>query len=450
MRSITFSFRNGNLPGRLMVLLLLLNPFFARAQDSLAVKTDDLFDLSLEELLNIQITELDRKLNIYGYINTNAEKQFNFPSVADDGTTVKEDDPFTWVPVKAFHLYGSAYLSEKIDILFNIAYANDVLEIRNAWGNFKVKNVFQLRVGKMYRRFGLYNERLDQIPTFTGIEPPEIFDTDHLFVTRTTNFMIHGNWNVRHVNFQYSLSTENGEGGEAKGVVPMGWDFRIKSDKQSLVLGTSGFMSSINSNNTTSTVEFGEGPPNGGVLPWMDGDNFILTGLFLEKQLGKLNIQAEYWMAKHDALRNPENVLVMVNDAGINEQQRENFLGDNASKANADLTTDDVVVGVKYDVQTYYIRLAYNIDSKIGQFVPYVFLDWMSHPEVINNKDYGGDKESGLADKGVFYKTSAGVVYRPIPVVAIKLDGSIHTQQFNGKSENYPEIRLDFSWAFRN
>ncbi len=335
-------------------------------------------------------------------------------------------------------------------MLFNIAYVDEKLEVRNAWGNFKIKNIFQIRVGKMYRRFGLYNERLDQIPTFTGIEPPEIFDTDHLFITRTTNLMVHGNWNIGSANFQYSLTTENGEGGEKKKVIPMGWDLRLKSDRQSLLIGTSGFTSSLNSEKTTSTVEFGDGSPKGGVLPWMDGDNFFLTGLFAEKQFGKFNIQVEYWIAKHDALRNADNVLTMVNDAGINPQQRARFLGANTSKPNNTLTTADVIVPVKYDVQTYYIRLAYSFDTKIGQLVPYLFLDWMSHPEVINNKTYGGDKESGLADDGVFYKTSAGIVYRPIPVVAIKLDGSIHSQKFNGKNESYPEIRLDFSWAFKN
>jgi len=439
-----------SLPGRLFLLVLVLAPCFSNAQDSLSTKNDDLFDLSLEELLQINVTELDRKLKIYGYINTNAEQQFNFPYIANDGSTFTESDPFTWVPVKAFHLYGSAYLSEKIDILFNLAYADEKIEVRNAWGNFKLVNGFQIRIGKMYRRFGLYNEKLDQIPTFTGIEPPEIFDTDHLFVTRTTNLMIHGNRNVGHLNLQYSLTTENGEGGEKKGVMPVGWDLRLKSDKQSLLVGTSGFTSSITGKSTTSTVAFGEGPPSGGVLPWMDGDHFVLTGLFAEKQLGKFNIQAEYWISKHDAQRNPDNVLVMVTEAGINEQQRKNFLGENADKPNVDLTPADVVVDVNYNVQTYYIRLAYNIESKVGQFVPYLFLDWMSHPEVINNKTYGGDKESGLADDGEFYKTSAGVVYRPIPAVAIKLDGSIHTQKFNEKNQSYPEIRLDFSWAFKN
>ena len=441
----------GSLPGRrLCVAVLLLFPYLSHAQDSLANKSDDLFNLSLEELLQINVTELDRRLKLYGYINTNAEKQFNFPSVGADGVTVEENDPFEWVPVKAFHLYGSAYLSEKIDVLFNLAYVDEKIEVRNAWGNFKVNRAFQIRMGKMYRRFGLYNERLDQIPTFTGIEPPEIFDTDHLFITRTTNLMVHGNWDKGSTNFQYSLTTENGEGGAANGVTPLGWDFRIKSDKNELVLGTSGFKSSINNKNTTSTVAFGDGSPKGGVLPWMDGDNFFLTGVFGEKQVGKLNIQVEYWIARHEAVRNPDNVLTMVREAEINTQQRKRFLGDNSDKTDDQLTISDVVVPIKYNVKTYYIRLAYNIETRVGQFVPYVFLDWMSNPEVINNRTYGGDKESGLADDGVFTKTSAGVVYRPIPVVAIKLDGSVHTQKFNGQSVDYPEIRLDFSWAFKN
>jgi hypothetical protein len=422
----------------------------SHAQDSLAFKSDNLFDMSLEELLKINITELDRTLNLYGYINTNAEKQFSFPSVGADGRTEKQNDPFELVPVKAFHLYGSAYLSEKIDVLFNLAYVDETIEVRNAWGNFKVDRAFQIRIGKMYRRFGLYNEKLDQIPTFTGIEPPEIFDTDHLFITRTTNLMVHGIWTTGSTDLQYSLTTENGEGGAAKGVTPLGWDFRLKSDRNQLVVGTSGFTSSVNGKNTTSTVAFGDGSPKGGILPWMDGDNFFLTGLFAEKQLGNFNIQAEYWLARHDAIRNPDNVLTIVREAGINPQQRKRFLGDNRDKTDDELTTDDVIVPVKYNVKTYYIRVAYNIDTRVGQFVPYVFLDWMSNPEVINNRTYGGDKESGLADDGVFTKTSAGVVYRPIPTVAIKFDGSVHTQRFNGQSVDYPEIRLDFSWAFKN
>jgi hypothetical protein len=74
----------------------------------------------------------------------------------------------------------------------------------------------------------------------------------------------------------------------------------------------------------------------------------------------------------------------------------------------------------------------------------------MSHPEAIQNKKYGGDDEAGLADDGIFWKPSAGLVYRPLPNVAIKFDGSYHTQQYMGKNVSYPELRLDFSFAFSN
>jgi hypothetical protein len=424
----------------------------ARAQtpEPPTTNKNQLFNLSLEELLDVSIDELSRDLKLYGFINTNAEKQFNFLGTDTNGLTTQENDPFVWTPVKSFHLYGSAYLSNKIDVLFNLAYADGAIEVRNAWGNFKVNQLLQVRVGKMYRRFGLYNERLDQIPTFVGIEPPEIFDNDHLFITRTTNFMLHGNKDFGSTNFQYSLTTENAEGGEAIGIIPLGWDFRFKSDQKSFIIGTSGFASSINGDRSTSAAAFNDGPPEGGILPWMDGDFYTLTGLFVEKQFGRFHVQAEYWNARHDALRNPTNVLEIVRNAGINSTQRENFLGVNSSKPDGLLVESDVIVPVTYNVETFYIRLAYNIDSNIGSFAPYIFLDWMSHPEVISNKNYGGDKESGLADDGIFNKPSLGVVYRPIPAVAIKLDGSIHQQKFNGATERYPELRLDFSWAFKN
>jgi hypothetical protein len=182
----------------------------------------------------------------------------------------------------------------------------------------------------------------------------------------------------------------------------------------------------------------------------MDGDRFNVMGVFLEKQIGKVLIQSEYYNAAHKAERNPNMVLAMINDAGLNAAQRERFLVSNEDLPNEMLTAFDVKRHVNYNVQTWYIRLGYNIQSKVGQFVPYLFLDWMSHPEVIQNKDFGGDDESGLADDGKFWKPSAGVVYRPVSNVAIKLDGSYHVQNFNGRSVSYPEVRLDFSFAFSN
>ncbi|HTF80143.1 MAG TPA: hypothetical protein VL947_00405, partial [Cytophagales bacterium] len=378
-------------------------------QDSSEI-TNSLFDLSIEQLLGIDV--VDKRFKFYGYINAYAEKTFHIPDVNASGTTTYHDAPLEWTPAKNFHLYGSGNLTDNIDVLLNIARtSDDGLELRNAWGNFKIKRNFQVRVGKIYRRFGLYNEKLDQIPTFIGIEPPELFDVDHLFLTRTTNLMVHGAFNIGSNELLYAFSTENGEGGAAKNVIPLGWDFRYKS--ASLILGTSGFTSSVTSERTSATVDFGKGSPRGGVLPWMQGDRFGVFGAFIEKQAGNLLIQAEYWVSPHQAQRNAEQVLTLVREGGINTNQRQRFLGAAASKVDSTLTTADVVSNVSYVSSTWYLRLGYNIDSKVGQFVPYLFLDWMSNPEVVNNKQYGGDEEAGFADKGVFFKPSLGLVYRP-------------------------------------
>lgn len=448
---IKFMFKNYN-----KFLICLLGIHFSYSQEQLSIPVDTIknenvnnnfFDLSIEELLGVDV--VDRRFKFYGYIDTYAEKTFGVAGLDSNSNTIHEDVPFEWTPVKNFHIYGSGNINDKIDVLFNIARTStDGLEVRNAWGNFKLKKHLQARIGKMYRRFGLYNEKLDQVPTFIGIETPELLDVDHLFITRTTNFMLHGSYNKGVHEFLYAFTTENGEGGAKSNVIPLGWDFRYKNS--SLIVGTSGFMSSINmKNRASSTVSFGSGSSRGGILPWMSEDQYAVYGGFVEKNIGKLLIQSEFWVSPHKGKRNSANVLTLVKNGDLNKNQRERFLGANASKSNAALTTSDVIEDVSYTSSTWYVRLGYNIDSKYGQFVPYLFLDWMSNPEIVNMKKYGGDEESGYADDGKFLKPSVGVVYRPINTVAIKFDGSVHSQKFNGKNEIYPEIRMDFSFAFK-
>lgn len=421
----------------------------AQAQvDSAAVNDGDLFDMSLEELLKLDL--VDRNFYLYGYINSNLQKTFDYPTTSGDGLVRRVSDPLEWTPIRNFHIYGKGNFSQRISYLFNLAGTEDLIEIRNAWGNFAVKEALQIRVGKMYRKFGLYNERLDQIPTFIGIEAPEMLDSDHLFLTRTTSAMLHGQFvNPKRI-ISYAIMTDNGEGGPQKGVVPVGWDLRYKSFTKSFIVGLSGYSSSISDSKTTSTVALGEGSPKGGILPWMRGDRFSVVGAFLEKQIGKLLIQSEYYNASHHAQRDQEAVLTVIQNANINENQRNRFVKANINQPNENLKADDIISDIKYNVQTWYIRLGYNIQTKVGQFLPYVFLDWMSHPEAIQSKDYGGDEEAGLADNGIFWKPSAGLVYRPLPNVAIKLDGSYHIQEYMGKKIAYPEVRLDFSFAFSN
>ncbi|WPP52287.1 hypothetical protein [Catalinimonas niigatensis] len=201
----------------LLALVLVLGSLTSYAQ--LETETDpddlDLFNMSIEELLNIEVYEEQFKL--YGFINSNVEKVMNVPGRDTEGNTITVSEPVSWSPVQNFHIYGSGNITKNIMVFFNLARTDkDGLEVRNAYGNFRLTELFQIRAGKMYRRFGLYNEKLDQIPTFIGIEPPELFDNDHLFLERTTNFMVHGAYDFLNGKASYALSTDNGEDGPAK------------------------------------------------------------------------------------------------------------------------------------------------------------------------------------------------------------------------------------------
>src|SRR5688572_24992261 len=49
------------------------------------------------------------------------------------------------------------------------------IELRNAWVEASLYGEYlAVRAGRLYRRFGLYNELLDATPTFLGIKEPEI------------------------------------------------------------------------------------------------------------------------------------------------------------------------------------------------------------------------------------------------------------------------------------
>ena len=85
----------------------------AQAQTELnVVKNDDLFDLSLEELLQLDV--VDRNFYLYGYINSNLQKTWSYPVRNDDGTLSRISDPLEWTPIKNFHIYGKGNLSQKI------------------------------------------------------------------------------------------------------------------------------------------------------------------------------------------------------------------------------------------------------------------------------------------------------------------------------------------------
>ena len=123
------------------------------------------------------------------------------------------------------------------------------------------------------------------------------------------------------------------------------------------------------------------------------------------------------------------------------------MFGSNAN--NATLTEADVDTNGDFDASTWYVRVGYDINTTVGKFIPYFFMDYYKNTETIASKSWGGDNESGVSDDGQFTKPSLGVVYKPIDNVAFKIDGSSHSFDFNGKKESYPEIRFDISYMFK-
>ncbi len=392
-------------------------------------------------LANSTICFASDDMSIYGYFATRLEKVFSEPSIAPDGTTETADAPAEWA-IPYVNIMMQYQINDDFRTYVNITGEDaSILSIQNIYGEYRASDAFMIRAGKIYRKFGLYNEILDAVPTYYGIEPPELFDGDHLLVSRTTNLMVMGNVPLGDGMFRYAVSTDNGEGGPVEGGIPVGFDLRYTFLDDALMLGTSGYLSN---GTALSDVGVGEGSPNNGVLPWMSADTLTIFGGFAELTLDALTVQGEFWTAQHNAMRDPAAMVNIIQNAGINARQRENFMLD----PEGEVAVSNIDPVANFDIVTYYVRVGYSLQSDIGEIAPYVQYDYYENPETIQSKSFGGDNEAGLADDGKFTKLTAGVVYRPVFHVAIKLDGSTHIQEYNGESISYPEIRLDASYLF--
>ncbi|MFN3201114.1 MAG: hypothetical protein ACE366_22130 [Bradymonadia bacterium] len=384
-------------------------------------------------------------VRIYGFIDSYFEKVAQTPASIDaNGDTVYEDNPYEF-DVPNLHLMVQGVIGGKYRYFLNLAApgsggigGDEGLAVRNAWVEAPIAgNALQVRWGKTYRRFGLYNEILDAVPTFIGIEAPELLDKDHLIVTRTTNLMVHGSIPFGDNAVQYALMTGNDE--RTDGAFPLGGDLRFKIGS-GIQFGTSVYSSG---GKASPTRGVGDGSPRGGVLNWMTEDEYLVFGGYAELKQDGLILQAAFWQASHEGTRDPSSVLSLI-DAGLNERQLARFglNGPNPTEA-------DVVTEANYDIITYYVRAGYAMETSVGEFTPYLQWDHYENPETIASKSFGGDGEAGLTDDGAFDKATIGTIWRPISPVALKLDGSAHIQDFNGKQEIYPEVRLSFSYFWQ-
>lgn len=380
----------------------------------------------------------------YGYLNTSFEQVGQVPSGVDsNGNTSYTLDPYELDVLNAHAMVqGSIY--GRYRFFINLA-ANGVgsntddepLAIRNAWVEAPIIDQYlNVRVGKLYRRFGLYNEILDAVPTFIGIEAPELFDGDHLLLTRTTSAMLFGQAVLGDTVVNYAATTGNDE--RINGAIPLGLD--VNADIGSwLRVGTSFYTSGGDAGPSRAV---GEGSPKGGVADWMERDQYYVFGGYAQLNWQGLIAQGEYWVGNHDAVRDPEQVKKLA-DAGLNEFQRRRFFN------NGDPEQGVAPLNTKYSVQTGYVRVGYEIPLwERASVIPYGQFDYYENPEVINTKGFGGDAEAGLADDNRFTKWTLGGVFRPVPEVALKVDSSAHVLNFNGKLDYYPEVRVSFSYLW--
>lgn len=405
-------------------------------------------DIAGDEATQLEATPSVFTTRLYGYIDAHYEKSARTPvGVSSSGKTVKAKSPGEW-DLTNLHVMLQGNIVGKYRYFLNLAAPGSgsssedaSVDIRNAWLELPLyRELLNLRLGKTYRRFGLYNEILDAVPTFIGIEPPEMFDTDHLMLTRTTNAMLHGRIVSGDTTVAYALMTGTDERANAE--IPFGADVRF-TFAPGVLFGASYYAS-----NGDAVPATREGSSPGGVHNWMAVDDFQVYSVFGQLMTKGLTVQLEYTGAMHDAQRDPAAVAALVdpeNPAGLYAPQLRRFFSD------PDAPTEmNVITQASYRVHAAYVRAGYEVRAGSWSFVPYAQFDYYKNLETIANEDFGGDNEAGIADDGQFYKSTLGLVVRPIRFVAVKVDGSTHTQKFNGKFETYPEIRTSFSlyWEY--
>ena len=346
-------------------------------------------DSNLTESLGVQPEIFTARL--YGFIDAHFEQVAKTPiGVDQDGETIFSANAAE-MDVANLNVMVQGNIYSRYRYFLNLAAPDSgspaedvVLAVRNAWVELPLfRQYVDLRLGKTYRRFGLYNEILDAVPTFIGIEPPEMFDDDHLLLTRTTNVMLHGTLVGLDSSLSYALSTGTDE--RAGRQVPIGVDLRYDF-RNNFRLGTSFYTSN---GDAAPSKELGEGAPVGGVASWMEVDEFWVAGGYGQFAAAGFLLQAELWLARHRAARDPVRVRALEDsDPPLNARQRARF-------GLTDPMNPQPVTDADYDVKTGYLRAGYT--SQIGSWslVPYAQLDYYENPEIIDDQDNGGDNEAG-------------------------------------------------------
>ncbi len=389
---------------------------------------------------------------VYGYINTfltqiaplTAERPAAYDRMA--GRVIKEQEA-TDFNVDAFVMIQGT-IGNRYRYFLNVAalgggdpVESAAFELRNAWVEASLYGqALAVRAGKMYRRFGLYNEILDATPTFIGIKEPEILDEDHLMITRTTNLMLLGAY-VRDVHkVEYSVTTGRDE--REHDQIPLGTDVNY-SYEDALKVGVSYYDSM---GKARPGVAVGQGSPKGGVADWMAEDRYRVVNAYVQVARGPWLAQLEYAVSRHRARRDPASTLLLADpSAHLSPIQYQRFFTDPFDDEQPGLA--DVIQDARYTAHAAYFRLGYEISD--GKLMPYVQGDYFKNPEIVPLRAFGGDSEAGYDDRGRFHKGTLGFMYRPISPIALKVEyGSHFFLKWGGVSYVAPELRASFSYLW--
>jgi hypothetical protein len=364
---------------------------------------------------------------LFGFI----EERFNATSAEPNGDRNPDGTPsrsraVADLQVPGFHVMAQGSLYSRYRYYFNLAAfdadaptRDEPLSVRNAWLETSILGDYlNLRVGKIYRRFGLYNEILDTIPSFIGIEPPVSLVGSRPMLTRTTNAMLHGRASHGDITLSYAATVGKDENSANDAVWSPGFDLNIDWNS-TILLGTSYYNTA---GRVVPDVELGQGSPAGGVAPWMAQDRYSVYGGYARLTIGSFLLQGEGWISPHNAVRDPERVLLLAQNA-------EHFSAVNRARMGIVgnmPTADQVITAADYTYRTFEVRAAYSFEVGAGadpiEITPYANFDYIKNLESISDAAYGGDGQPGESPHGLLMHARVGAVVKPVPVVAFKLE----------------------------
>jgi hypothetical protein len=394
---------------------------------------------------------------LYGFI----EERFNATTSEPNGNVkangdVARAEPVLDLALPAFHIMAQGTLYSRFHFYFNLtapdsdAPGHDVsLALRNAWLETSLfGDYLSLRAGKLYRRFGLYNEILDTSPSFIGVETPASITGNRPMLTRTTNVMLHGRAGFDASTISYAITVGKDEVSASDKVFSPGFDLNLDWDSTILV-GTSFYTTG---GTVLPGLAPGDGSPSGGVAPWMARDRYRVYGGYARLTFGAFLLQGEGWVSPHEATRDPDRTLLMVQNADdLSPANRARFGVDASSTNPARVRTS-----AQYTYTTLELRAAYTFEFGSGEdpveLTPYLNFQYIRDPESIVDADYGGDGQAGQSPRGIMMHNRVGLIIKPVPVVAIKTEVTVAVFDYGDRYAGDLEFwaALSYHWELVN